>query len=129
MRAALGSGRNTVIKYRLKVFLVDPDRMPLIIDRERLCECESIAARHESVGRRVEFWKLVDGKEVEKVATPAAAADCACGGTGVVPSVNPNNLDGYEPCPDCPAGTAAALRASRDTAAIDAANKRMRGAS
>jgi len=33
-------------------------------------------------------------------------SDCACGGTGVVPSnVDP---DGYEPCPNCPAGKALA---------------------
>jgi hypothetical protein len=37
---------------------------------------------------------------------------CACGGTGIAPSIDPENEDGYEPCPDCEAGKA--LREKRE---------------
>jgi hypothetical protein len=51
--------------YRLKVFLEDR-RTAFYQDREFLCECESIAARHEELGRKVEFWILENGKEVRR---------------------------------------------------------------
>lgn len=40
----------------------------------------------------------------------AKPTDCACGGTGVVPSIDPDDEDGYKPCPDCDAGRKAKER-------------------
>lgn len=36
-----------------------------------------------------------------EIKKPRIETDCACGGTGVVPSIDPDEEDGYEPCPDC----------------------------
>ncbi len=50
--------------YRLKVTLADGRELK--IDREFLCECESLAARFESEGSTVEFWNLKGGQEVSR---------------------------------------------------------------